>query len=231
MSIHPSVFKSVSVRLALALTALCTAAHVSAQQPTLRVTATNSSAPTGTVPNAVYDVLFGAQQTTLLNADGGSFQSFHSLVLVPNSASGGVDAIVADTAGGTIVRYFGPTGTPLVSSTVVLSAASAGPKNPDGLSVDAAGNLYVVTSSGSPQVWVLPATPITAANPTGFGTPILLDQTFNRNEVDSVVETVVVPPATPATRPFRWHQRGRLAGAGARQRFLWRQRRLGRRRL
>ena len=54
MSIHASVFKSVVVRLALALTALCAAAHVSAQ-PTLRVTAANSSSP-----NAVYDVLFGA---------------------------------------------------------------------------------------------------------------------------------------------------------------------------
>ena len=68
MSIHPSVFKTVAARLALALTALFGAAHVSAQ-PTLRVTAANSSSP-----NAVYDVLFGAQETTLLNADGSSFQ-------------------------------------------------------------------------------------------------------------------------------------------------------------
>ena len=200
MSIHPSALKRVAAQLALALTTLVGAAQVSAQ-PTLRVTAANSSAPNGTVPNAVYDVLFGAQQTTLLNADGSSFQSFHSLVLVPNSTSGGVDAIVADTAGGSIVRYSGPTGTPLVSSTVVWSAstlnAPPGPKNPDGLSVDAAGNLYVITSSGGPQVWVLPAT---TASPTGFGTPILLDQTFNGNEVDSLVETVVVPPATPATQ-------------------------------
>ena len=57
------------------------AAQVSAQ-PTLRVTAANSSSP-----NALYDVLFGAQTNTLLNADGssGAFQSFHSLVLVPNN--------------------------------------------------------------------------------------------------------------------------------------------------
>ena len=78
-----------------------------------------------------------------------------------------------------------------------------GPQQPDGLSVDAAGNLYAITSTGGPngpQVWVLPATPITTASPTGFGTPILLDQQFNHNEVDSLVETVVVPPATPATQ-------------------------------
>jgi hypothetical protein len=213
VSIHSSAVKTAAARLALALTAMLGAAHVSAQ-PTLRVTAANSSAP-----NAVYDVLFGAQQTTLLNADGASasFQSFHSLVLVPNSTSGGVDAIVADTAGGTIVRYSGPTGTPTVSSTVVWSATTSntpGPTNPDGLSVDAAGNLYAVTSSGphGPQVWVLPVTPITAASPAGFGTPILLDQQFNRNEVDSLVETVVVPPAATSAAQAAYTNAGISAG-------------------
>jgi hypothetical protein len=194
MSIHPVTLKTFAAPLALALTALLGAAHVSAQ-PTLRVTAANSSSP-----NAVYDVLFDAQETTLLNADGSSFKSFRSLVLVPNTASGGVDAIVADTTGGTIVRYVGPTGTPSVSATGVWSKASnvPGPQQPDGLSVDAAGNLYAISSSGGPngpQVWVLPATPITASSPTGFGAPVLLDQRFNGNEVDSIAETVVVPPA------------------------------------
>jgi hypothetical protein len=206
MSIHSSALKTITVRLALALAALFAATQASAQapaQPTLRVTAANSSPP-----NAVYDVLFGVPPTTtLLNSDGVSFQSFHSLVLVPNSTNGGVDAIVADTAGGTIVRYFGPTGTPTVSSTVVWSASAApnntGPQMPDGLSVDAAGNLYAITSGGQngPQVWVLPATPISAASPTGFKPPVLLDQHFNGDEVDSIVETVVVPvAATPAAR-------------------------------
>ena len=70
---------------------------------------------------------------------------------VPNTASpGGVDLVVADTAGGQILRYFGPTGTPTVASTLVYSATSGtGPLQPDGLSVDAAGNLYAVTSAGT----------------------------------------------------------------------------------
>jgi hypothetical protein len=189
----------VTVRLVLTLAAVLTVPPVLAQ--TLRVTAANSSAP-----DAVYDVLFNPTETTLLNADGNSFQRFHSLVFVPNAATGGVDLVVADTTGGVIVRYFGPTGTPTVSSTVVWRAASniPGPRQPDGLSADAAGNLYVVTStssSGKPQLWVLPATPITPGAPTGYLAPVLLDGWFNRNEVDALVETIVVrDPTTTAAR-------------------------------
>ena len=189
----------VTLRCALTLIAVFTAANVDAQS--LRVTAANSSSP-----NAVYDVLFSPAQTTLLNADGATFKSFHSLVFVSNAASGGADLLVADTAGGSIVRYFGPTGTPTVSATVVWSGASSipGPKQPDGLSVDAKGNLYVVATGNNgakPQLWVLPATPVTAAAPTGFLAPVLLDEYFNGNEGDSLVETLVVPkPTTPAAQ-------------------------------
>jgi hypothetical protein len=194
----PGKFR-VTLRCALTLIAVITAANVDAQS--LRVTAANSSSP-----NAVYDVFFSPAQTTLLNADGATFKSFHSLVFVANAASGGADLLVADTAGGSIVRYFGPTGTPPVSATVVWSGASniPGPKQPDGLSVDAKGNLYVVATGNNgakPQLWVLPATPITAAAPTGFLAPVLLDEYFNGNEDDSLVETLVVPkPATPAAQ-------------------------------
>jgi hypothetical protein len=190
----PGKFRA-TLRYALALTAVFAAANVEAQS--LRVTAANSSSP-----NAVYDVLFNPAQTTLLNADGAAFKSFHSLVFVSNAASGGADLLVADTTGGSIVRYFGPTGTPTVSSTVVWSSSSSipGPKQPDGLSVDAKGNLYVVATGNNgakPQLWVLPATPVTAAAPTGFSAPVLIDDYFNGNEGDSLVETLVVP--TPAT--------------------------------
>ena len=187
----------VRLRCALTLTAIFAAAGGYAQS--LRVTAANSSSP-----NAVYDVLFSPPaQTTLLNGDGSAFKSFHSLVFVPNTTSGGADLLVADTAGGSIVRYFGPTGTPPVSSTLVWSSASAipGPLQPDGLSVDAKGNLYVVATGNNgakPQLWVLPAAPITPSTPTGYLAPVLLDQFFNGNEVDSLVETLVVPEPTTA---------------------------------
>jgi len=184
------------LRFALTLTAVLAAANLYAQS--LRVTAANSSSP-----NAVYDVLFGPASATLLNGDGGAFKSFRSLVFVSNAASGGVDLLVADTTGGSIVRYFGPTGTPPVSSMLVWSSASTipGPRQPDGLSVDAKGNLYAVASGNNgakPQLWVLPAVPITATTPTGYLAPVLLDQYFNGNEVDSLIETLVVPAPTTA---------------------------------
>jgi hypothetical protein len=76
-----------------------------------------------------------------------------------------------------------------------------GPRQPDGLSVDAKGNLYVVATGNNgakPQLWVLPAAPITPSSPTGYLAPVLLDQSFNGNEVDSLVETLVVPAPTTA---------------------------------
>src|SRR5271168_2534256 len=126
----------VRARFAVAISALLAAPNLPAQS--LRVTAASSSAS-----NTVYDVVFNPAGTTLLNADGASFQSFQSAVFVPNAATGGSDLLVADTVGGTIVRYAGPTGTPPVAATIVASAASngTGPLRPDGLSVDAAGNL------------------------------------------------------------------------------------------
>jgi hypothetical protein len=175
---------------ALAITGLLVAPNLPAQS--LRVTAASSSAS-----NTVYDVVFNPAGTTLLNADAASFQSFHSAVFVPNAATGGSDLLVADTVGGTIVRYAGPTGTPPVAAAIVRSAASngAGPLRPDGLSVDAAGNLYVVTNSPRPQIWVMQPS---SSAPGGYAAPILLDSRFAGWEVDSLVETVVVPNSLPA---------------------------------
>jgi hypothetical protein len=170
------------------LTALFAPLNLHAQS--LRVSATTSSAG-----NTVFDVVFNPAGTTLLNADGGSFQSFRSAVFVPNAATGGSDLLVADT-GGTIVRYAGPTGTPPVSAAIVWSAASnsGGPRRPDGLSVDGAGNLYVVTNSPRPQIWVLQPSPST---PGGYAPPILLDCEFAGWEVDALIETLVVPSTLP----------------------------------
>jgi hypothetical protein len=179
-----------AVRCALTVAAVFAATNLPAQS--LRVTAANASAP-----DAVYDVLFNPGGTTLLNADGGSMQSFHSAVFVPNSATGASDLLVADTVGGAIVRYAGPSGTPPVASTVVWSAGMniPGPSKPDGLSVDAANNLYVVTNWPVPQVWILQPS---ATAPGGYGAPMLLDTLFARCKIGSLVETVVVPSTLPA---------------------------------
>ena len=116
---------------------------------------------------------------------------------MPNAANDGTDLLVADTSGGSIVRYTGPTGTPPIASTPVWSAASyvPGPQRPDGMSVDAAGNLYVVTNSPAPQIWVLKPSPTA---PGGYAAPLLLDCKFAGWEVDALVETVVVPATLPA---------------------------------
>jgi hypothetical protein len=175
--------------LILTMATLSVAGAASAQS--LRVTAANSSAP-----NAVYDVLFAPPSTTLLNSDGASFMSTRSLVFVAGAASG-VDLLVADSAGGSIVRYVAPSGTPTEASVGVWNASSGipGPQHPDGLSVDAGGNVYVVTSTPRPALWVLQ--PSTAAA-GGFAAPLLLDSHFAGHEVDSLVETTVVPGNLPA---------------------------------
>jgi hypothetical protein len=177
------------VRAALLLVGALFAAQLPAQS--LRVTAAN-----GTPPSAVYDTLFSPPSTTLLNADGAAYQSLQSLVFVPGS-NAGVDLIAADTLGGKLVHYYAPTGTPLSSATVIWSAASQvpGPQQPDGLSVDAAGNLYVTTNIPRPQVWVLQPNPSAAG---GYGAPALLDDHFAGKEADWLIDSVVVPSTLSA---------------------------------
>ena len=157
------------VRLALAVGALLATDELLAQS--LRVTAANSSAP-----NAVYDVLFSPAGTTLLNSNGRAMGSLRALAFVPG-ATGGADLVVADTGAGSIVRYVAPTGTPTESSVLVWSAASnvPGPQHPDGLSVDAAGDLYVTTTQPQSSLWVLRPS---AAAAGGFLAPLLLDSHF-----------------------------------------------------
>jgi hypothetical protein len=152
----------------------------------LRVAAANSSAP-----NALYDVLFSPAGTTLLNSDGSAMRSFRSLAFVPGAA-GELDLVVADTGAGSIVRYIAPTGTPTEPSVLVWGPSSnvPGPYRPDGLSVDGAGTLYVTTTQPKPSIWILRPS---AAAPGGFEAPVLLDSHFAGYEVDSLVETLIVP--------------------------------------
>jgi hypothetical protein len=80
---------------------------------------------------------------------------------------------------------------------LVWSAASnvPGPQHPDGLSVDAAGDLYVTTTQPQPSLWVL--RPSTAAA-GGFLAPLLLDSHFAGHEVDALVDSLIVPDTLPA---------------------------------
>lgn len=191
------------VRLSLALIALGAAGALPAQ--TLRVTVANSSAP-----NALYDVLFSPAGTTLLNADGAAMVSDRSVTFLAG-ASGGLDVAVADSGGSAIVRYTAPSGTPPQVGVSIWSAASgvAGPQHPDGLSVDAAGNLYVASNQRTPALWVLqPA----ASAPGGFQAPLLLDARFAGHEVDSIVDTLVVSSKLPAAALAALAARGIHAG-------------------
>lgn len=162
-------------------------ADVSAQE--LRVTAANSS------DDAVYDVFFAGSggSVSKLNTDQKQRDSIRSIVFVPNESSGQIDLIAADTEAGEIVRYAGAKG----AAKVIFSAKyGKGPACPEGLSVDAAGNLFVVSSSShyskSAEVWVLPRDPALPAG-AGFKSPLLIDRSFGGISVRSLEETLVAP--------------------------------------
>jgi hypothetical protein len=156
----------VLARAAFTLAAVCAAATASAEF--VRVTAANA------VGNALYDVTSfspPAGTTSPLNSDGASHGSFSALVQAPNAAKGTVDVLVADATKGQIIRYTPAVGATPASETVVWTYKKSGPCNPDGLSLDAAGNLYIVQQN-KPSVWVLPK----ANTATGFAaTPLLID--------------------------------------------------------
>jgi len=167
-------------------------------QVVFRVSAANA------VGNSVYDVTSFAPPsgaTTPLNSDGSSHGSFSSLVLVANVAAGTVDVLVADAARGQIIRYTPAVGATAASERVVWSSSGTGPAHPDGLSVDGAGNLYMVTSklndNTTSAVWVLPAS---ATSSTGYAaTPLLIDATFaTANGVKVLQESVVATTTTAA---------------------------------
>lgn len=183
---------SAIARLAVGVASLLAVA--AARADNLHVTAANSS------NNSVYSVSFVAPggTTTLLNTDASSHVSFRSLVYVANQATGTLDLLVADTLGGAIVRYAGGTG----AATVVWStAAGAGPKHPDGLSVDAAGNLYVVSyrcqDEARSELWVLPQNPAVPLG-SGFLAPLLIDNRFAGVEAERLKETLVAGSASGA---------------------------------
>src|SRR5690349_17240054 len=130
---------SIAVRAVLGL-ALLFGASLAAHAQALRVTAANAS------NGAVYDVSFAGSGgfITRLNTDANRHVSFRSLVFIANAATGKIGLLVADTSRGEIVRYANAVG---VSTAVWNTTMGAGPTYPDGISVDADGNLYVVSSA------------------------------------------------------------------------------------
>ena len=85
--------------LTAALTRLGILAAPGAQAQVLRVTAANAS------NSAVYDVNFSGSggSISVLNTDANRHVSLRSLVFIPNSQSGQIDLLIADSSRGEIV--------------------------------------------------------------------------------------------------------------------------------
>jgi hypothetical protein len=156
--------------------------------------------------------------TTAINSttDAGTHGNFDALVWVTNSYCNSRDLIVADASKQMIVRYQGastvagcyipppppPGGTPLTISptaqTLFAYATSTkpGPRFPNGLSADAYGNLFAISSAivGSyAGVWALP---FDATNGKYDIAPVLIDKTFGGTNTKRLVETVVASQGT-----------------------------------
>lgn len=164
-----------------ALSLYATAIHAQA----LRITAANSS------NSAVYDVNFSGTSgsITTLNTDQSDHVSIRSLVYVRNTTTNTIDLLAADSSRGQLLLYPAGVG---VATVVWDTTQSAGPMYPDGLSVDADGNLFVVSSApgGQPaQLWVLPHNDPSRTG--GYGLPRLIDSTFGGLAVQRLAETLV----------------------------------------
>lgn len=184
-TITPRLAVASSIFLLGSFTARADALHVSAASST---------------SNSVYDLTFsppGGSAAALGIAPLPAIpkSSVRSIVYLPNDGTGVLDLIAADFNGSRIVRYAGAAGSAFTVWPLVTGAA--GPKNPEGLSKDGGGNLFVNRGdAGHPELWVLPRNPA-LANGAAFLPPVLIDNTsFGTGSATRLLETLVVPGAT-----------------------------------
>jgi hypothetical protein len=149
--------------------------------------------------NNVYDLSFGPSPPAGVVALGltplpaSPSASVRSIVYVANEQTARVDLVAANLSGSSIVRYAGASGPALP----VWAAPTAGPRSPEGLSVDSFGNVYANRGDfGHPEVWVLRRDPALPAG-AGFLAPVLMDSvSFGTAGKTRLLETLVVRSAT-----------------------------------
>jgi hypothetical protein len=195
-------------------------AFAQAEADQLTVTAANWSR------NAVYNIQINSSKsnpltpvipgtTTAINSttDAGTHGNFDALVWVTNSYCKSRDLIVADASKQMIVRYQGastvpgsgcytpsggtaPTISPAAQTVFAYASTKSGPQFPNGLSADAYGNLFAISTAivGSyAGVWALP---FDATNGKYDIAPVLIDKTFGGTNTKRLVETVVASQGT-----------------------------------
>jgi hypothetical protein len=167
----------------------------------LRAVAANSA------NSAVYDVNFVAGaggSISVINADQSVHTKIVSLAFLTNQGTLALDVLAADQTRNELLRYPGPLPDE-PSAAIVLWEPSrgvagpnplglAGPIAPNGLSLDSAQNLFVVSStpgaSLQASLWVFPRN---SAGPLsgGFDLPRLVDSDFGGVQMRELEETVV----------------------------------------
>jgi hypothetical protein len=189
------IFKPrVTLRSLFAAAALFAMAAVHAQNA--NVVSANSS------NDFVFSLNFfgaGGPTATQLNQDALSYASIRSMAFIVNGKSFALDLVVADAISGKIAVYFGDfTLGPPTAQVIWGPSQGPSPASPDGLTVDAAGNLFVVNSGKSPQLWVFAAaqTPVQAGcTPLtlypALCQPVQIPDTYAKGQ--QLVETVIAP--------------------------------------
>lgn len=134
-------------RAAAALLAGFTIVAASAQNAKVYVANSSNS--------RILSVQFDPPATTLVNADANRLTQVRDIAIRDDGLDG-LNLIAADRNGGQVVFYANAAG----AGQVICDCTAAGPERPDGLSLDLAGNLFVMnsgqgSSGGVSQVWAI----------------------------------------------------------------------------